>query len=336
MVLGDHRLVGTQFAMPQRSPELSLDRVTRYRAEGKASSPKAPKEPKHPQGKATEASYRETKEYLIAKGHREREVMDAPTIFHLRNYAAKKGFDLGPLDAKYADAKAVVEQARRASIAADEMARKATELAAKAEAEARAAALSQGTQVSPVAPRAREEAELRRSGASRPSRPRRRWCARPRPRRRPRRLQRRGPPSQHNGAGGVALGRVLTDEEAEGARQALSHRESISRRESQVMSADRESAFTRESWRRVSYDSAAPDSRRASLESAASSVPPTPEAQEGLLRQLSRRISSVFTGTDPETMKAAEEAQKELARRELVSDAEKTGPGARQQKGNPR
>ena len=160
MVLGDHRLVGTQFAMPQRSPELSLDRVTRYRAEGKASSPKAPKEPKHPQGKATEASYRETKEYLIAKGHREREVMDAPTIFHLRNYAAKKSFDLGPLDAKYADAKAVVEQARRASIAADEMARKATELAAKAEAEARAAALSQGTQVSPAVSRAREEAEL--------------------------------------------------------------------------------------------------------------------------------------------------------------------------------
>lgn len=50
------------------------------------------------QGVVAAASYRKTKEYLLSHGINAREVMDAPTTFHLRNYAAKAGIDLTPLE----------------------------------------------------------------------------------------------------------------------------------------------------------------------------------------------------------------------------------------------
>ena len=66
-------------------------------------------------GPATKASYRKTKEYLLAHGHTGRDVMDATNFFHLRNYAETKGVDLAPLRRSFHAAFAAVALARRES-----------------------------------------------------------------------------------------------------------------------------------------------------------------------------------------------------------------------------
>lgn len=89
---------------------------------------------------ATQASYKETKEYLIAHGYKTQEVLDAPTTFHLRNIATQHGIDLAPLESKYSEAASAVlaalkekEEALAREEEAEEEERKANAAAAAAE-----------------------------------------------------------------------------------------------------------------------------------------------------------------------------------------------------------
>ena len=86
-----------------------------------------------PSGKAQMASYRETKDFLIAKGLKAREILDAPDIFHLRNYAMSMGIDLSPLEAKYNSALDSLQEATAAAEAATLSAKKAAAEARRAE-----------------------------------------------------------------------------------------------------------------------------------------------------------------------------------------------------------
>ena len=105
--------------MSMRSPDIVTAKETRHAnrlhsysyspagLEGKASPSAA--------GPAVRASYRETKQYLLSAGLHTREITDAPTTFHLRNYATEMGIDLGPLESKLAAAKEKAESARATS-----------------------------------------------------------------------------------------------------------------------------------------------------------------------------------------------------------------------------
>ena len=95
-------------------------------------------------GKASMASYRETKNYLLAKGLRSREVMDAPTTFHLRNYAIAQGVDLAPLQKRRSSAMMEADSAKLASDRARKSAKRAAEEARKAEVAAEVAAMVAG------------------------------------------------------------------------------------------------------------------------------------------------------------------------------------------------
>ena len=131
--------------LPPRAPEIGFGKETSYSVSGLAtrtmlrdgsSSPGGPQSPGSAAGsatsstKASHASYMETKRYLMGQGIRSREVIDAPNTFYLRNYAAKVGVDLTPIEEKYASA---AEALAAAKAARDEAAARA----AKAEDDAR-------------------------------------------------------------------------------------------------------------------------------------------------------------------------------------------------------
>ena len=117
---------------PARAPEVNYAKETSYSinqlerrnrleregsTESKSASPVPSSKASSVSGHTTAsmASYRETKNYLLKQGFTSREVLDAPTIFHLRNYAIKKGVDITPLQKELATATSAVEAARSAS-----------------------------------------------------------------------------------------------------------------------------------------------------------------------------------------------------------------------------
>lgn len=117
---------GHEYLTPDRmTPSAVTDNQTRYGNK--------PVSRISPQGTQEKLSYRETKEYLLSMGVQSREVLDAPTIFHLRNYALKKGIDLGPLEQKFTSALNAAENAKAAAIAAKAASKKAAADARRAE-----------------------------------------------------------------------------------------------------------------------------------------------------------------------------------------------------------
>ena len=69
-------------------------------------------------GATAVTSYKHTKDFLLSHGLLGREVIDAPTTFHLRNYAIKHGLDLAPLEAQLREEQKLVNDASAKAMSA--------------------------------------------------------------------------------------------------------------------------------------------------------------------------------------------------------------------------